>query len=99
MFQETAYGAAVSSALNSTPSTKNLTPTTPTLSEAVAEIVVVPYTVAPLTGVPDPTGQTFTWDFDGPDTVWAFDLNKVTPPGLLDHTVTAYVSPNPLYRD
>jgi hypothetical protein len=43
--------------------------------------------------------KTFTWDFDGPDTVWAFDLNKVTPPGLLDHTVTAYVSPNPLYRD
>ena len=43
--------------------------------------------------------KTFTWDFDGPNTVWAFDLNKVTPPGLLDHTVTAYVSPNPLYRD
>jgi hypothetical protein len=41
--------------------------------------------------------KTFTWDFDGPDTVWAFDLNRVTPPGLLDHTVTAYVSPNPLY--
>jgi hypothetical protein len=25
------------------------------------------------------------------------DLNKVAPPGLLDHPVTAYVSPNPMY--
>jgi hypothetical protein len=45
----------------------------------------------------DVGGKTFTWDFDGPDTVWAFNLNRVAPPGLLDHTVMAYVSPNPLY--
>ena len=42
-------------------------------------------------------GQTFTWNFDGADTVGSFDLNRVTPPGLLDHPVTAYVSYNPLY--
>jgi hypothetical protein len=41
--------------------------------------------------------KSFTWDFDGPDYVSSFDLNRVTPPGLLDHVVTAYVSPNPLY--
>jgi hypothetical protein len=45
----------------------------------------------------DVGGETFTWDFNGPDYVSSFDLNRVTPPGLLDHAVTAYVSPNPLY--
>jgi hypothetical protein len=47
----------------------------------------------------DVGGKNFTWDFDGPNTVWAFNLNRVTPPGLLDHTVTAYISPNPLYSN
>jgi hypothetical protein len=42
-------------------------------------------------------GQSFTWDFDGADSVTAFDLNQVAPSGMLAHTVTAYVSPNPLY--
>jgi hypothetical protein len=45
----------------------------------------------------DGGGKIFTWDFDGPENVFSFDLNWVTPPGLLDHVVTAYVSPNPLY--
>jgi hypothetical protein len=45
----------------------------------------------------DVAGKTFTWNFDGAENVQAFDLNQVTPPGLLDHTVTAYVAPNPLY--
>ena len=45
----------------------------------------------------DVGGQTFSWDFDGAETVGSFDLNKVAPPGLLDHPVTAYVSPNPMY--
>ena len=40
----------MSSALTSTPSTKKRTPTTPTLSEAFAEIVIVPETEAPLAG-------------------------------------------------
>lgn len=44
-------------------------------------------------------GQSFTWDFDGAETVTSFDLNRVTPAGMLDHKVTAYVSPNPLYED
>ena len=43
----------------------------------------------------DVGGKTFAWDFDGP--VTSFDLNRVAPPDLLDHMVTAYVSPNPLH--
>src|SRR5439155_1477788 len=43
---ETVYGAAVSSAPSVTPSSLNCTPTTPTLSVAVAEIVTVPETLA-----------------------------------------------------
>ena len=42
-------------------------------------------------------GKTFTWVFNGTDNIQAFDLNEVTPPGLLDHRVRAYVSPNPMY--
>jgi hypothetical protein len=47
----------------------------------------------------DVGGKAFTWHFDGPDTVWAFDLNQVAPSGMLDHVVRAYISPNPLYRE
>ena len=42
-------------------------------------------------------GKTFAWDFDGPQSVKSVDLNRVAPSGLLDHAVTAYVSPNTLY--
>jgi hypothetical protein len=45
----------------------------------------------------DVGGKTFTWDFDGSQNGNSFDLNQVAPPGLLDHPVTAYVAPNPLY--
>jgi hypothetical protein len=45
----------------------------------------------------DVNGKTFTWNFDGSENIQSFDLNRVVPSGLLDHTVTAYVSPNPLY--
>ena len=38
-------------------------------------------------------GKSFVWHFDGPETI-AFDLNRVAPAGVLDHTVTAYVAPN-----
>ena len=41
--------------------------------------------------------RTFAWNFDGPDSIGSFDLNRVAPPGLLDHAVKAYVSPNPIY--
>jgi len=39
---EIEYGAEVSSAPSAAPSPKNRTPTTPTLSDALAEIVTVP---------------------------------------------------------
>src|SRR5438128_134778 len=50
VFQAALYGATVSSAPILTPSTRNCTPATPTLSAAVAETVTVPDTVAPTTG-------------------------------------------------
>ena len=45
----------------------------------------------------DVGGKAFTWDFDGAEDLASFELNQVAPPGTLDHPVTAYVSPNPLY--
>src|SRR2546426_1044200 len=45
-----AYGAVVSSTPTFAPSRRNWTPTTPTLSDALALIVVVPETVAPFAG-------------------------------------------------
>src|SRR5213083_31001 len=51
VFHETEYGAVVASALPLIPSSsRNCTPTTPTLSEALAVTVAVPCTVAPLPG-------------------------------------------------
>src|SRR3989475_595016 len=50
VFQLVAYGAVVTSAPRLAPSSMNCTPTTPTLSVALAEIVTVPATVAPLAG-------------------------------------------------
>src|SRR6266851_4055456 len=50
VFQATEYGAVVTSAPRLAPSSLNWTPTTPTLSEAVAETVTMPKMVAPLAG-------------------------------------------------
>ena len=50
VFHETVYGAVVSSAPRFAPSRRNWTPTTPTLSDALAVTVVVPVTVAPFAG-------------------------------------------------
>src|SRR2546428_1287754 len=50
VLQLVAYGAVVTSAPRLAPSSMNCTPTTPTLSVALAEIVTVPATVAPLAG-------------------------------------------------
>src|SRR5438876_1551183 len=47
VFQETEYGATVSSTPRIAPSSLNCTPTTPTLSVALAATVTVPATVAP----------------------------------------------------
>jgi len=41
--------------------------------------------------------KVFAWHFDGPFS--SFKLNQVAPDGVLDHVVTVYVSPNPLYFD
>lgn len=41
--------------------------------------------------------QAFAWSFNVARTVHRFDLNAVAPPGLLDHTVTAMVAPDPKY--
>src|SRR5688572_10754071 len=51
VFQETLYGAEVSSAPRLAPSSRNCTPATPTLSEALAVTVTVPETVAPPAGL------------------------------------------------
>jgi hypothetical protein len=40
--------------------------------------------------------KSFTWLFDGPLQVTSIELERVAPPGMLDHRVTAYVSPDPL---
>src|SRR5436190_13348132 len=50
VFHETAYGAVVSSAPSVAPSRLNCTPATPTLSEALAVTLIVPFTGAPLAG-------------------------------------------------
>src|SRR5438270_4694565 len=47
---ETEYGAAVTSAPRFVPSSWNCTPTTPTLSDSVADTVSVPETIAEATG-------------------------------------------------
>ncbi|MDB5916063.1 MAG: CzcE family metal-binding protein [Massilia sp.] len=45
----------------------------------------------------DVGGKSFAWSFNGSVAVTSFDLARVAPSGMLDHTVTAYVSPNPMY--
>lgn len=41
--------------------------------------------------------KTFAWNFDVGAGTSSFDLNRVAPPGMLDHKVTAYVAPDPRY--
>src|SRR5213594_3558181 len=50
VIQARAYGAAVTSAPRLAPSSLNCTPTTPTLSEALAETATTPETMAPEVG-------------------------------------------------
>lgn len=42
-------------------------------------------------------GKSFTWNFDGPQTLSSFPLNRVAPSGLLNRQVMAYIAPNPYY--
>lgn len=41
--------------------------------------------------------KTFAWAFNVASNVDAFELNRVAPPGILDHRVVAYVAPDPRY--
>lgn len=41
--------------------------------------------------------KTFAWAFNVASNVDAFELNRVAPPGMLDHRVVAYVAPDPRY--
>jgi hypothetical protein len=41
--------------------------------------------------------KSFAWAFNVAATVHAFELNRIAPPGMLDHRVTAYVAPDPRY--
>jgi hypothetical protein len=44
-------------------------------------------------------GRSFNWCFqNGSAQVLPFDLQQIAPQGVLTHSVTAYVSDNPLYR-
>ena len=43
-------------------------------------------------------GASFTWHFDTLHDETTFDLSKIAPAGSVDHKVTVYVAPNPLYR-
>ncbi|HKU06944.1 MAG TPA: CzcE family metal-binding protein [Bradyrhizobium sp.] len=40
--------------------------------------------------------KSFLWNFDG-RMIDSFDLNRTAPLGMLDHRVTVYVAPNPMY--
>jgi hypothetical protein len=41
--------------------------------------------------------KAFAWHFFVATTVSAFDLKRVAPPGVMDHSVIAYVAPDPRY--
>jgi hypothetical protein len=41
--------------------------------------------------------KAFAWHFFVASTVSAFDLQRVAPPGMLNHSVIAYVAPDPRY--
>jgi hypothetical protein len=43
----------------------------------------------------DVGNKSFVWNFNGQRS--SFNLAQVAPPSLLDHKVTAYVAPNPMY--
>jgi hypothetical protein len=43
-------------------------------------------------------GKSFAWRFPIGNFVTTFDLNQVAPPGMLDHTVRAYIAPDPAYK-
>ncbi len=42
--------------------------------------------------------KSFAWNFDASQYFAPVDLRRIAPPNTLDHPVTAYLEPNPLYR-
>ncbi len=38
--------------------------------------------------------KTFAWNFGGPSTIGEIELNAIAPPGILNHTVKAYIKRN-----
>ncbi len=42
--------------------------------------------------------KAFGWDFFVGSGISSFDLRRVAPPGILNHRVEAYVTPDPKYR-
>ena len=47
----------------------------------------------------DAGGKVFGWDFHVSPMVAVFALNQVAPPGMLDHEVLVYVTPDPRYYE
>lgn len=41
--------------------------------------------------------KAFAWAFNVASNVRSFDLNRVAPPGMLNHRVVVYVAPDPRY--
>jgi hypothetical protein len=41
--------------------------------------------------------KAFAWHFFVASSISSFDLKRVAPPGVLDHSVIAYVAPDPRY--
>jgi hypothetical protein len=92
--------AAVSSFATTSAPTKLLGDSAPVTAAADRVIHITPDTkyvnvVGGQTVKFDVNGQSFAWNFSGPETVTSFDLNRVAPAGVLDHKVTAYVATNP----
>lgn len=44
-------------------------------------------------------GRAFAWDFHVSPLVTVFALDRVAPPGTLDHPVLVYVRPDPRYYE
>jgi hypothetical protein len=41
--------------------------------------------------------KTFAWTFNVASSIWTSDLNRLAPPGVLDHPVQVNIAPDPRY--
>ncbi|SNS51368.1 Heavy-metal resistance protein CzcE [Noviherbaspirillum humi] len=73
--------AVIDSPSNSAMYALELTPATRTVNVALGDHVTF------VSG-----GRSFVYSFDDPN-YWPVQLDRVLPPGMVDHQVTAYVSP------